>query len=139
AIGNGIGGWLGDRVGRKQTMIWSVAYFGVLTWATSLVDNTLQLTIMRLLGGIGFGAAVPNAVALASEWTPLRQRSLVIGTLVLGTPIGGALGSAGAAWLLDEHGWRFLFAASGVVTFAIFCALAVRLMESPSFLEKRRG
>lgn len=137
AIGNALGGWLGDRFGRKKTILWSIAWFGAVTWATSVVADTTQLTAIRFLGGIGFGAAVPNAVALASEWTPARRRSLVIGALVLGAPIGGSLGSAAAAMLIDEHGWRFLFAASGMLTFAACVVLALRLVESPGFIEKR--
>jgi hypothetical protein len=41
------------------------------------------LAALRVIGGIGFGAAGPNAIALASEWVPLRLRTYVVALLAL--------------------------------------------------------
>ena len=63
------GGCLGDKAGYRPVLIVSVAIFGVATLTTAFVATIEQLTLMRLLAGMGFGVALPNAMALAAATT----------------------------------------------------------------------
>ena len=57
-VGTPIGGWLGDRLGRRWTLIASVAFFGAATMACSAADSLRMLVALRFIGGLGFGAAM---------------------------------------------------------------------------------
>ena len=82
---------------------------------------------------------MPSAVALMAEFAPAQRRSqLIVGSL-LGVPIGGILGSALAAELLPEFGWRAIFIAGGVLPLVAVAALWPLLPESPRFLAARAG
>lgn len=105
--------------------------------AASQADTIPTMTGFRLIGGIGFGAAFPNSLALTSEWLPERWRPYAITTLSVGTPAGGSVAAALAPDLLAAYGWRGTFVAFGLATFLlIFLVLAV-LRDSPPFLHSK--
>ena len=125
AFGAAGGGWLGDRIGRVRALVLAVALFGAATIAVSRADDVTELAILRIVGGVGFGAAGPNAIALASEWVPVRLRTYVIALLAIGTPAGGMIGAAMLPSILPGLGWRGVFVvlgAAGVVLGGILLA-----------------
>lgn len=133
ALGSVIGGALGDRFGRRPTLIASVTAFGLGTLATTWAPDLPILIALRLGCGLGFGAAIPNAMALTSEWMPVRYRSQAVGLLAVGTPLGGVLGAAASGWIITSFGWRYCFLASGVLTLLFSLLLLWRLPESPAY------
>src|SRR5688572_33435727 len=66
-IGAAFGGWLADRVGRKPVFIGAVAIFGLFTLGVALASNFTMLFVLRFLAGVGFGGAMPNMMAIATE------------------------------------------------------------------------
>ncbi|WEK46018.1 MAG: MFS transporter [Candidatus Andeanibacterium colombiense] len=127
------GGWLGDRIGRLRSLFVSVLIFGCATIAASRVGDVSALTVLRFIGGLGFGAAGPNALALATEWMPARLRTYVIALLSVGTPAGGTIAAAVAPFLLADYGWRGLFLTFGVASLAVGVLALLVVRESPSY------
>ena len=74
--------------------------------------------LWRLITGIGLGGALTAATALIAEFSPRKLRSLAIGAIQVGVPIGGMLGAALAAELIPVHGWRSVFLVGGVLPLA---------------------
>src|SRR5262245_2359112 len=72
ALGAGIGGTLGDRFGRKRVLMVSAVIFACGTAAAALTHNVAEMTLIRLVSGMGFGAASPVSIALVAEWLPRR-------------------------------------------------------------------
>lgn len=134
AVGSAAGGWLGDRIGRRKTLLASVAIFGLFTFTVAISSNVPQLTVLRFLSGIGFGAALPSAFALATEWSPARLRTRVLTILAIGVPSGGMLGAPLALLLLPSVGWRGCFIVCGAITLAILLVMILKLPESPAYL-----
>ncbi|HEU4651349.1 MAG TPA: MFS transporter [Croceibacterium sp.] len=134
AIGAAAGGWVGDRVGRLRSLVAATLLFGAVTMLVSRADTLAELAALRVLGGIGFGAAGPNAIALASEWVPARLRTYVVALLAIGTPLGGMLAALLVPALLPAAGWRGIFLLFGAVATAFALAMATALRESPSWL-----
>jgi AAHS family 4-hydroxybenzoate transporter-like MFS transporter len=132
AFGAAGGGWLGDRIGRVRALVLAVVLFGAATMAVSRADDVASLAILRVVGGIGFGAAGPNAIALASEWMPPRLRTYVVALLAVGTPAGGMLGAALLPHMLPELGWRGVFVALGTVAVVLAGILLAVLREPAS-------
>lgn len=137
ALGTAIGGWLGDKVGRRPALIGSVVLFGVATGLTAFADGILHLGLCRVLAGFGLGGAMPCATALLSEFSPLKRRSLAVTLGIVCIPLGGVVGGLIAARVLPEIGWRALFAVAGILPLAVAVLLLVFLPESVRFLLRR--
>ena len=60
-------GPLADRVGRRRSLIASIAVFSVLTIAVAFAQDVTQFIALRFLAGLGLGACLPTALAYMTE------------------------------------------------------------------------
>jgi AAHS family 4-hydroxybenzoate transporter-like MFS transporter len=134
AIGNYTGGWLGDRVGRKDILVVSTLVFSLATILIGTSRNLPEVTLWRFLGGAGFGAAVPNGLAYCAEWLPHRARTGAMSLLAPAFPIGGVVGAGGTLAILAFAGWRDCFFVFGAVSLAIAFVSLLWLPHSPTAL-----
>jgi MFS transporter, AAHS family, 4-hydroxybenzoate transporter len=133
-IGALIFGPLADRVGRRKIIIFSTVAFGLGTLATAFVNDVNTLLTIRFLTGLGLGGAMPNAVAMTSEFSPHRRRATMVMIMFCGFSVGAALGGLLAAALIPQFGWRSVFVVGGVAPLLLVPILAWRLPESVRFL-----
>jgi len=133
AIGASTGGWIGDRRGRKEVLVCSVILFGTTTVASGFAPDATWMTILRFIGGLGFGGVVPNAYALVAEWLPRRLQSRVIALMSVGSPLGGMVGAGVTLFLLPNYGWRGCFVIAGATTALLGLFMLLWLPESPTF------
>lgn len=133
-LGSWGGGWLGDRAGRRWALALATVVFSLATIAASWSQDVFQMAAWRLVGGLGFGGAYANAIALAGEWLPARWRSVGVTTISVGTPAGGLVVAALAPTLVDALGWRGTFVAVGAGTLLVVLLIVFALRESPSYL-----
>jgi AAHS family 4-hydroxybenzoate transporter-like MFS transporter len=136
-LGAWSGGWLGDAVGRRWSLAIAAAVFALATAGASLADGVWPLAVWRVVGGLGFGSAYSNAMAMTGEWLPGRWRSVAVTTLSVGTPAGGTVVGWLAPDLVAAYGWRGAFVAFGLATFLIVLLIVAGLRDSPSFLLSR--
>jgi AAHS family 4-hydroxybenzoate transporter-like MFS transporter len=136
-LGAGLGGLVGDRIGRKSALIGSVVLFGLTTGVVAWVNDIPPLLALRLLGGIGIGGLFPNAGALAAEFSPQKNRPMAVALTIVCVPLGGMIGGLIAAVALPAFGWRALFVLGGAAPLAIAAFLFWALPESPRFLARR--
>jgi AAHS family 4-hydroxybenzoate transporter-like MFS transporter len=134
-------GMIADKVGRRPMVLGTVALFGAATLATAFASSITDLVAMRLIAGIGMGAALPNVIALTGEYSPFRLRARLIVLMNAGLPLGGFLGGVVSAPLIENFGWRSIFVAGGAAPLLVLPILFWLLPESLPFLalEKRRG
>ncbi len=147
-IGAAIFGRVGDRIGRRPTLILvlllmtlSTTLIGLLpTYATIGAAAPWLLTLVRALQGLSAGGEFGGAVAIMTEFAPRNKRGLYGAwqslTVALGLLVGAGLAAILATALsteaLHDWGWRvpFLLALPlGLV--ALF--LRLRLEETPNF------
>jgi MFS family permease len=82
-IGAAIFGHFGDRIGRKSTLILTLACMGIATFLVGLVPTyasigvwgAVTLTILRFIQGVGVGGEWGGSVLLAMEWAHLKRLS----------------------------------------------------------------
>ena len=127
-------GPLADRIGRKKIIVFSTLAFGIGTLATAFVHDVNSLLAIRFLTGLGLGGAMPNAIAMTSEFNPRRRRATMVMIMFCGFSVGAALGGFLAAGLIPQFGWRSVFVVGGIVPLLLVPVLAMRLPESVRFL-----
>ncbi len=127
----------GDKFGRKAVLIFAVFISGVFCLATTLAENTTQLALYRFLTSIGLGGAIPNALAMVSEYSPARRRGAMVVAMSAGIPLGGALGGIIIAPWAEEAGWRVAYILGGIAPIVASVILLLFLPESIRFLTLR--
>jgi AAHS family 4-hydroxybenzoate transporter-like MFS transporter len=124
---------LADRIGRRRVMIYSCVAFGIGTLLTVWVTSLGQLLALRLVTGLGLGCALPNAIALASEYAPHKRRGTVVTFVGSGISLGAIGSGMAAAQLIATVGWRAVFVVGAVLPLLLAAALALALPESLRF------
>jgi AAHS family 4-hydroxybenzoate transporter-like MFS transporter len=138
-LGALIFGPVADRIGRKPVIIASVLWFGVCTLMTVTADALNSLLIWRLLTGLGLGGAMPNSIALTSEYSPQRSRATMVMLMFIGFSLGSAIGGLIAAQFISKYGWTSVFWLGGLVPIALAPVLYFILPESVRLLALRGG
>ena len=126
-----------DRFGRKNVILLSVLLFGIFALITARATTLNELLIYRFLTGLGLGGAMPNIIALTSEYAPKRMRALLIAVMFCGFPLGSTVGGLVSAPLIGAFGWQSVFVVGGILPLASLVALCVWLPESIRYLMAR--
>jgi AAHS family 4-hydroxybenzoate transporter-like MFS transporter len=136
-IGAALGGYFGDRIGRKTSLSAALAIIGITTLLAALTPNLLLLGLLRIVTGLGIGMVLPLVASLVAEYTPVRRRSLAVALSIVCVPVGGLLGGIVAAALLVTLGWRGLWVIGGVLPILMIVLIHVLVPESPQFQAAR--
>jgi AAHS family 3-hydroxyphenylpropionic acid transporter len=136
-IGASMGGWLADRVGRKPVFIGSVLTFGVFTLLTSFAASFPALFFVRFFAGLGFGAALPNMMAVAAEISTPEKRASTASTMFCGMPLGGGTSALLTQLLPPDFDWRVLFIVGGVLPLLLAPALYLLMPETLEARERQ--
>lgn len=134
-----VGGRAGDHFGRKRVLLVAFLTLAVFSLLTSLATDLDQFIVVRLLCGLGLGAAFPNLIALASEASPPERRSTGVGLMFCGQPVGG---SSLGLFVASQGGgldWRTIFHLGGVLPLLLLPLLAFALPESRAFREAQHA
>jgi MFS transporter, AAHS family, 4-hydroxybenzoate transporter len=133
-VGGFLFGYLGDRIGRRPSIITATALFSVLTMAIAFSRSYEQLLALRFLDGIAIGGMLPLSWALNIEFAPKRFRSTIVTTVMVGYSLGTALGGPVTVWLAPNYGWGSVFLVGGGLSFVSAVALVAMLPESVRYL-----
>ncbi|HEX3755919.1 MAG TPA: MFS transporter [Rhizomicrobium sp.] len=147
-IGAAVFGHYGDRIGRKSTLIATLLFMGLATFAVAFVPGydrigiwgAVLLTLLRFLQGIGVGGEWGGSVLLAMEWARHnRHRGFIASWPQVGVPLGLFLANlavlaasrlSGNAFLV--WGWRLPFLAS-ILLVGVGLWIRLGIAETPAF------
>jgi len=129
--------YIGDRIGRRQTIIWAAFAFGILTTATAFARSYEALMVLRFLDGFAIGGMLPLAWALNIEYVPAKLRSTVVTVIMMGYSLGTAMAGPVTIWLAPMWGWEGVFIFGGVGTLICAVGLLLWLPESVRFLASK--
>ena len=138
---------IGDRIGRKKTLVLTLSLMGVATFGMGLLPTyqaigiwaPILLITLRLIQGLGIGGEWGGALLLAVEYAPKEKRGLYGSVPQMGITIGMLLGTIALSimTLLPEDsfmtwGWRVPFILSALlVVFGLWIRKGID--ETPSF------
>ncbi|MHC8517725.1 MFS transporter [Sporosarcina sp. ITBMC105] len=145
---------IGDRIGRKKTLILTLSLMGIATFGMGLLPTyqaigiwaPILLITLRLIQGLGIGGEWGGALLLAVEYAPPEKRGFFGSVPQMGITIGMMLGTLALSimTLLPEGsfmtwGWRVPFILSALlVVFGLWIRKGID--ETPSFKEvQQRG
>lgn len=127
-------GILSDRIGRKKTLIISSLVFSVGTLLAYFSHSIYSLIPMRVFTGFGIGGAVPCAITLTSEYSPLKGRGKYVSIMYSGFLIGIVAGGFIASYVLSRLGWRHLFLIGFIAPVLAIILVCFTLPESARWL-----
>ena len=131
-IGAAIGGRLSDRIGRKKVLVGALCLLGLFSIGTSYSWDFNSLLAMRLLTGLGMGAAFPNLIALTSEAASPKTRATAVSLMYCGMPVGGAV----ASLIATNPNWKLVFYVGGFGPLVLVPLMLLLLPESRQFLAR---
>src|SRR6187549_1057510 len=129
-LGASVGGWFADRFGRKPVFVGAVLTFGVFTLLTTLSSSFAGLFVVRLCAGLGFGAALPNMMAVAAEISSPQKRAITAAAVFCGMPLGGGSSALLTQLLPPDFDWRVLFIVGGIFPLLLAPALHFLMTET---------
>jgi MFS transporter, AAHS family, 4-hydroxybenzoate transporter len=138
-FGSQIFGWVGDRYGRKTSLILCNLLFGVLTYWAAYSTNLTELTWLRFIAGLGIGGIIPNVVAINAESAPRNMRATLAIIATGLVPIGGAFAGFASYLLVARHGWQILFTIGGIVPIVVGLAAIFGMPESIKYMTLHEG
>ena len=127
-----------DRVGRRPLILLCLVISGSGMLLSALSQTPTQLALLRGLTGLGIGGILASSNVIASEYASKRWRGLAVSLQSTGYALGATFGGLLAVWLLSHWGWRSVFFAGGLMTFAAIVPVLLWLPESLDFLLSRQ-
>src|SRR6185295_14535040 len=127
-------GPIADRIGRKPVLVGCSLAFGIGSLLAATATSIDILFLYRFFTGLGLGGAMPNAIALTSEYAPRKYRSTTVMMMFTGFSIGAAVGGLVAAKMISRWGWQSVFVVGGVLPLIIAALAFTLLPESIRFL-----
>jgi EmrB/QacA subfamily drug resistance transporter len=123
-----VGGALGDRYGRKRTLLAGLGLFTGASIACGVAPGVTSLVIARGVQGVGAALLVPGSLALITAAYPDdEERGAAIGTWSSASAVTTAIGPVFGGWLVTHASWRWVFFIN-----APLAAVAVVLAARPA-------
>lgn len=138
-VGSPLLGWLGDRYGRRLTVILGALIFGVFSLFCANATSINELMILRFVTGIGLGGMLPNITALNAEFAPQRARATLVVLMFMGVTAGSTLPGLVVAAVPGGASWQTLYYVGGIVPLILAVVLFFWLPESIKYLSLKDG
>lgn len=132
-------GWLAERVGRRNVMIWGIGLFTVVSAACGLAESLGQLVFFRIIQGLAGAPLVPVSQAIVMTVFPRERHGTALAVWGIGVTIGPIIAPTFGGYVSEAYSWRWIFfflVPIGIV--ALFCSIAFvrrRTARQPTTLD----
>src|SRR5207248_1467595 len=99
---------IADRIGRRPILLLCIPLLGSFSMLTAFSTSLVMLDVLRFATGLAVGGALPNTIALTSEYSPRRRRALMVAVMFSGFIVGSIIAGLAASWL-RPIGWQSVF------------------------------
>ncbi|HEY8471901.1 MAG TPA: MFS transporter [Natronosporangium sp.] len=123
-------GVLGDRIGRKRTLLAGMAMFGLSSLASAYAQDPGQLIAARALMGFSAAAVMPATLSIISNVFHPRERARAIGIWAGAVGLGIAIGPITGGLLLEYFWWGSVFMINVPIVAAGLVAILLLVPES---------
>ncbi len=149
-LGGFVWGSLGDRIGRRTALSWSILIMSLATFSIALIPSydrigygaPIMLLVIRVIQGFSASGEYAGASAFLVEYAPANRRGLFAAVVPASTAAGLLLGSLLAALLsgllddaqMNSWGWRLPFLLAAPMGL-IGRYIRTKLEDTPAFRE----
>jgi UMF1 family MFS transporter len=122
-------GWIDDRIGGKQTILWSLVGLALSMATVLFVESRLLFWIFGLLLGIFVGPAQASSRSYLSRMAPVSLRNQMFGLHAVAGKVSAFLGPLVVGWTIAWTGSHRL----GMSTILVFVVVGFLMMlKAPS-------
>ena len=152
-VGGLVFGHIGDRSGRKTTLVLTLTMMGLATFAMGLMPSyaaigawaPILMVLLRFVQGLAVGGEWGGAVLMATEHSGGERRGFFGSFAQMGSAVGGLM-ATGIFLLMQQlpeedfvsWGWRVPFLFS-IVLVLVGLFIRLRIMESPVFAQMKEA
>lgn len=129
---------VGDRYGRRKSLIFSAVLFALSSLGAAAASTVTLFSIARLAGGLAIGLASVLTPVYIAEISPPKNRGALVSINQFAIVIG-ILSAYLVSWLLSRMGedsWRWMLAVAAIPSLAFLAGL-LAVPESPRWLISR--
>jgi benzoate transport len=138
AIGSVVLGGVADKIGRRPTVLGCLVVMAMGMFMATTVTGLVDLSIWRVVTGLGIGGMLATINAIAAEFSNAKQRHMSVSMMSIGYPVGAVTGGIVAAQLLTSHDWRSVFYFGAMSTTVLIPIVFVFVPESVHWLARRQ-
>lgn len=127
-------GAIGDRFGRRGTLIVGLAIFGVASLLAVWITDPTMLIVSRCIAGAGAALIMPTTLSLITSGVPEDKRAFGISVWAAIAGIGAIAGMIFTGLLLEFFSWHsvfILFAASSLLAMALCLTIGTSKDRDP--------
>lgn len=132
-----LNGWLTAYFGRKTFYAASIALFTCASFLCGTAHGIVQLTIYRMLQGLGGGVLQPTAQAILFETFGPRRAGAAMAIFGLGIMSAPALGPVIGGYIVDNASWPLIFLIN-VPVGALTLFMALAFIPTPHYIARAR-
>ena len=132
-------GTISDYIGRRQTMLWTVISFSILTLLCAFAPNPWIFGLLRFLAGLGLGGVLPTALALVNEYATRGRGGAATTNMMTGYHVGAVLTALLGIIIIEPLGWHWMFIVGALPALVLVPVMWRYLPESAAFLRVRAG
>lgn len=132
ALGQFLCGMIGDRAGARKLLGYGMLGTAACSAAFGFSGVAFLFVLFWFLNGLLQSSGWPGNVKAMTPWFSPKSRGMVMGLWGTCYQVGGVVGTALAAWLLVNLGWRSAFFVPAALVALVGGAILLWLVEHPS-------
>ncbi len=119
-------GWVSERFGRRNTMVWCCSIFAASTFLCGTATTLEELILWRIVQGVSGAPLIPLGHTLLLDSSPRSQHGMVLGIYGMANVVGPVIGPTIGGEVSELYGWQWAFWM--IVPIAIFTAVGFRFI-----------
>ena len=125
-------GTMTDVIGRKRVLAICLIIIGLFNFLAGFAPDETFFVIFRFIASIGMGGLMPAVISLMAEYSPRKNRAMIVALMYCGYSIGTIAASLLGIYFLEYLSWRLFFWVS-IFTVVITPFFLKQFPESVSF------
>lgn len=102
-------GTMTDVIGRKRVLAICLVIIGLFNFLAGFAPNETVFVIFRFIASIGMGGLMPAVISLMAEYSPRKNRAMIVALMYCGYSIGTIGASLLGIYFLEYLSWRLFF------------------------------
>lgn len=133
-VGSLAAGVLSDKIGRRKSLLLMFTLATIGMGVSFFISNMFQLVTLRFITGFGAGGALPIAIALVSEYVPIKYRNMLVIFAFSGASFASFVCGYLGNYFIANFGWQGMFLMGFTLAVPILLWMVFWVPESAKYL-----